>query len=145
MKKSISYLFLFSILFISSCSDPEEDVSPIQGSWNLAAWDIKTENPPSDWKPKGEECRLDDMEEYKADGTWIKYDGSNQCPGGNGIGIYRGTWRLTANNGKVIYTYEEAQGEYESTVESLTETTMVLTFASGTVDGRQNRVTYTKS
>lgn len=145
MKNSIPYLFFLSITLFFSCSDPDEDVSPIQGSWNLVAWDIKTENPPSDWSPKGEDCRLDDIEEYQPNGTWVKYDGSHQCAGGNGIGIYRGTWRLTANNSKVIYTYAEAQGEYESTVETLTATTMVLTFASGTVDGTQNRVTYTKN
>lgn len=145
MKQSIIYLSFFFILIFFSCSDSEKENSPIVGSWNLISYEIKTENPPTEWRPLGESCRLDDIEEYNEDGTWTRYDGTNQCGGGNCIGIYNGTWKFVANNSKVIFTYQGVPGEYESTVETLNGNTLVLSFSSGTTDGRQNRVTYSKN
>lgn len=135
---------LILILLLNSCSDKDE-ISPIVGHWKIVNYEIRTTNPSTSWRSLGEACRFDDVEEFKANGKWISYDGTHQCPGGNGTGIYRGTWKLTANDTKVIFTYEGVPGEYESTIESLTNTTLVLSFATGSIDGRQNRITYTRN
>lgn len=86
---------------------------------------------------------LDNTEEYEAGCAWTLYDGNVRC-GTEETGIRHGTWRLAASDTKVIYTYDGIRGEYESTVETMTETELVLTRSTGETNGRQTRGVYRK-
>jgi len=88
-------------------------------------------------------CRLDNTEEFGADGKWALYEGNTRC-GQGGTGVLRGQWRLEASDTKIIFTYDDYGGEYESTIEKLTETELVYTESTGATDGSQNRKSYTK-
>jgi hypothetical protein len=144
----IKILVVFSIIFISSmllfsCVDSEKDNPEIVGTWKVINYESKTQTPLTDWYT-ADECRFDNLEEFLGDGTWTQYDGTLKC-GTNSGGLTKGTWRLAANNQKVIFAYEGFSGEYERTIEQLNETTLILSFASGTLNGLQNRVTYSRN
>lgn len=94
------------------------------------------------WSTVTTSCQLDDTEEYTSDGNWTAYEGPNQCNAGTGI--VRGTWRLTAGGSKVIYTYSGYSVEYESNVDQLGVTSMVLVHAVGETHNTQVKITYTK-
>lgn len=136
---------VLGVALLTACSSEgtsrSDDSSPIVGTWKVLSDQERIGT--KDWTPSSEACRSDNTEEYKAGGAWTLYAGDNQC-GGGGTGISKGTWRLAAANTKVIYTYERFRGEYESTVESLTETEMILTKATGETNGRQWRTVYRK-
>jgi hypothetical protein len=135
---------VLALMTLTACSSkgsstPEES-GPIVGTWKVTAFEERIGE--TDWAPNtADPCVLDNTEEYEGDGSWTLYDGNNRC---GTAGIRHGTWRLTASNTKVVYTYEGIRGEYESTVESLTETELVLTRATGEVNGRQTRHSYRK-
>ncbi len=141
MKKTIQTLFLtFSMaLLVTSCKK-EKDESPIVGSWQITK--IETRITGQNWQNLGQPCRHDDVEEYQSNGKWTYYDGANQCEPGSGI--LRGTWKLAANDTKVVFTYEGASGEYDKNVESLTESSMVLLHNAGDLNNTQYRYTFTK-
>lgn len=136
MKKLIC---LFIILTITSC-EKDEDISPIVGTWRVTAYETRQGS--GSWQSTGEACRLDDTEEYNANGRWAKYEGANQCV--IGTGITRGTWRLTAANTRIVYTYDDYAGEYESTVEQLTSGSLIISWSAGNQAGTQFRVRFTK-
>ena len=116
--------------------------SPIVGTWKQTMAEERVGT--GSWAaPADAACRLDNTEEFAADGAYTLYDGTLSC-GPGGTGIVSGTWRLAAANTKVIFTYEGTSGEYPSTVEMLTDSDMVLTFDTGRTDGLQTRSTYRK-
>ena len=85
---------------------------------------------------------LDNTEEYRANGTYVLYPGSDWCtPSDETI---EGTWKLTAGGTIIQYTYKGVSGTYESTISSVDNTTLVVTFATGTGAGDQIRDTYTR-
>lgn len=138
------------LVSIASCGDDttadEAELSAAEsalvGTWKQTNSESRVGTEP--WVVSDDaDCRIDNTEQYDADGTWAWFDGPVQC-GGGGTGVLGGTWRLAASDTKVVYTYEGAAGEYESTVETLTETEMVLTFSTGQIDGLQTRYTFTK-
>jgi hypothetical protein len=135
-------VILISIILLVACVDLGKDDPQIVGAWKVINYESRTTTPATDWY-RGEECRFDNVEEFLKDGTYTLYDGTQKC-GTNSGGITKGTWRLAANNQKVILTYEGVLGEYETTIEEINESTMVLSFASGTLNGLQNRVTYSR-
>ena len=134
-------LLLLPLVFALGCNKDDDEKTPphkIVGTWRVTK--VETRLSGQDWQNTDEICRLDNTEEYKANGAWTQYDGTDQC--GAGTGITNGTWKLAASDTKVIYTYNGVPGEYESTVEQLTGTTMVLSFSTGATDGEHTRPTY---
>src|SRR5690554_3153271 len=140
--KSIKLALLASIVFISceKNTDDNTEESPIVGTWNVVNYESRIGN--GDWSFIGEDCRLDDVEEYESNGRWAFYDGTNQCEAGTGI--MAGTWKLKASNTKIVYTYDGYSGEYESTVEELTENSLILSWSTGDINNTQYRTTYKK-
>ncbi len=125
-------------LALSACA-PEE---PIVGSWKVVS--IESRVPGGSWAPDADSaCNLDNTEEYSPDGDWTLYEGTVHC-GSDPIGIMTGTWRMAAGGTKVLKTYDDYVGEYESTVEQLTDTQMVLSHAAGDTAGTQFRTTFEK-
>lgn len=133
---------IFFILFLVSCSDStEEDLPVIVGSWEVVNEEIKY--PDSSWETSSEDCRFDNIEEFKPDGTHILYDGTYEC-GESGTAIAYGTWRLAANNSQVVFTYDGYAGEYPKTIEELDENTLILSWDTGATSGLQLRQTLLK-
>ncbi|MES2644811.1 MAG: lipocalin family protein [Myxococcota bacterium] len=134
---SLSGIGLCALLTLCGCADEQ----PIVGTWAQTGSESRVGD--DEWAELDDAaCRLDNTEEYGEDGSWVLYDGTDQC--GAGTGIVRGTWQLAASDTKIVYTYEGAAGEYESTVESLTSTELVLTNSTGDTAGTQVRSTYEK-
>lgn len=127
---------------LGGCSDEGDDSaagkSPLVGTWALTTAETRIDTGP--WMP-GDACRTDNTEEYGANGDWTLYDGPLQCGSGD-TGIRRGNWRVTAGGTKIVYTYDGISGEYESTIESLTENSLILSFSSG--GSGQSRYTFQK-
>jgi hypothetical protein len=141
MKKNVPILLLLTLLFTVSCKKSEESKqSPLVGSWKRTKIESRTNA--NAWVIDTRTCYTDDVEEYAADGAWTFYDGTKQCSAGTGI--KKGTWKLAAGDTKVIYTYQGVSGEYESTIETLTATALVLTQSTGDVNNTQVRTTYQK-
>lgn len=140
-KLKISLYTLASICLLSfTACDKEEEAEPIVGTWQKSKVEQSTNG--GAWSTSSEPCQMDDTEEYASGGSWTAYDGPNQCSAGTGI--IKGTWRLAANGSKVIYTYSGYSGEYESTVEQLNGSNMVLVYAVGDNNNTQVRTTFTK-
>ena len=136
-------MLLCTVSFFS-CSDDDNEstntqVSDIVGIWRTTKIEERTAANP--WENVTEACDLDDTEEYSANGDWALYPGTVTC---GSAAVMTGTWELRANNTKVVYTYDGASGEYESTVESLGSDTMVLTHSAGDLANTQYRTTYIK-
>lgn len=137
----LTLLVLVSLLFIACDKDTDDSaISPIIGTWEITNYETRIGN--DSWKPVGEDCKLDDTEEYESNGRWTLYDGVNQCEAGTGI--TQGTWKLKASNTKIVYTYDGYSGEYESTVEELTENSLILSWSTGDINNTQYRTTYKK-
>lgn len=136
MKTYLFLLLFFSGLMFTSCSKEEH---AIVGSWKVIAYETRSNTSPN-WEASSETCRLDDTEQYDADGRWTRYDGTNQCSAGTGI--LKGTYTIQANNTKIIYQYDDFEGEYESTIESLTNDEFVISWSAGTTDNLQFRATF---
>ncbi|PZR21116.1 MAG: hypothetical protein DI539_08970 [Flavobacterium psychrophilum] len=134
---------LFIVIPMVSCSDDDgkdsSGSSEIVGVWKKTK--EETRQGSEAWEDVTEDCDLDDTEEYEADGDWALYPGTVTC---GGAAVINGTWSFRANKTKVVYTYDGFEGEYESTVESLTANKLVLTHSSGDVEDTQYRDTYTK-
>ena len=141
----VTTAMLVGSMALAACSSEpaaSSEPSPIVGAWTQTKSEERIGT--ADWAvAKDAACRTDNTEEYGAGGDFTLYDGTIRC-GSGGTGISKGTWRLTAANTTLIFTYAGASGEYVSTVDSLTATDMVLTFATGETNGQQIRSTYRK-
>jgi hypothetical protein len=143
MKRVVVAMLVGSMPLVACSSEPagSAEPSPIVGAWAQTMSEERIGS--AAWAAANDAaCRTDNTEEYTAAGDFTLYDGTIRC--GNGTGITKGTWRLAAANTTLIFTYVGSKGEYVSTVESLTATDMVLTFATGETNGRQIRSTYRK-
>lgn len=135
-------VFAVCISLFTACSKKEDGAAPpIVGTWKKTLVEKKTNT--AAWAVDPRPCQLDDIEEYSQSGSWVLYDGPNQCS--PGTGIMNGTWRLAAGDGKVIFTFSGVPGEYESTVVSLSSSQMILLQSAGDVNNTQYRFTYTKN
>lgn len=128
-----------TILFVS-CKKEDKKDSPIVGNWELVKFET-TQNG-GVWQDTNEPCKLDNSESYEKDGSWVFYEGPNKC--GTGGSIIEGTWKFAANETKVIYTYSGYADEYESNVDQLTSTTLVLIHGAGDVQNTQFKQTFKK-
>lgn len=141
MKSSITTLLALAMVIVTGCKKSEDSKqSPLIGSWKKTKIESKTST--TNWVTDTRTCYNDDVEEYSDGGAWTSYDGTKQCSAGTGI--IKGTWKLAAGDTKIIYTYQGYTGEYESTIESLTENSLVLTQSTGDVKNTQVRTTYQK-
>jgi hypothetical protein len=136
--QTLLVVICLSTVLLPGCKKDEADL--IEGTWHQVKIEQRTNANP--WQDNALTCNLDDTETFEKDGKWTLYDGLNQCQ--PGTGIRTGTWRLTASDTKVIFTYTGVSGEYESTVETLTENNLVLSHSSGDQNNTQFRNTYTK-
>jgi hypothetical protein len=119
-----------------------EAMQNVTGTWQQTNSEKRVGTAP--WQVANDvACRVDNTEEYAGDGSWTLYDGTNQC-GSGGSSIIHGTWRLAASDTKIIYTYEDINGEYEATIEQLGAGALVLTSSTGDTAGTQIRSTYAK-
>lgn len=139
LKFLVLTLVVISLTSFSGC-DKEEDVEPIVGTWQKTKVEQSTNG--GSWTNSTKSCQLDDTEEYASGGKWTAYDGPNQCSAGTGI--ITGTWRLAAGGTKIIYTYSGFSGEYESTVDLLDGSNLVIIHAVGDNDNTQIKTTYIK-
>jgi len=141
MKIKLFTLLSLLVLFFAGCKkDDEEEKSPLIGTWKKTKIESKTST--TNWTTDTRTCYNDDVEEYSDGGAWASYDGTKQCSAGTGI--IKGTWKLAAGDTKIIYTYQGYTGEYESTIETSTATSLVLTQSTGDVKNTQIRTTYQK-
>lgn len=133
-------LMAASILLVTGCRDDEETPDPIVGTWQKSKVEKSTNG--GSWTDTTAPCELDDTEEYSSNGEWTLYSGPNQCSAGTGV--VRGTWRVAANRTKVVYTYDDVPGEYESTLDHLSGNELVIIHAVGDVANTQYKTTYVK-
>lgn len=138
MKNHCITMLLTLLLF--GCGKEEDAQSPIIGTWQVVSYETRTGG--GSWSPSPETCRLDDTEEYAASGRWTRYDGTDQCSAGTGI--LSGTWKLRASDTKIVYTYDGFGDEYESTVEELSATRLIISWSAGDVKNTQYRTTLIK-
>ncbi|MNK06500.1 hypothetical protein D3C87_243990 [compost metagenome] len=140
---AFAIMVLVFTLFITGCSgdDNKEAVndSEIVGVWTKMKEEKRVGL--AEWQDVTEDCDLDDTEEYKSNGDWAMYMGTITC--GSRDAMY-GTWSFRANETKVMFTYDEYEGEYEKTVEELSENKMILSHNTGDVQDTQYRITYIK-
>lgn len=139
---SVVMLLVFT-LFVTGCSgdDSKEPVkkSKIVGLWAKTKEETRVGS--SAWHETTEDCDLDDIEEFEADGDWTLYPGTITC---GTAAVISGDWSLRANDTKVVFTYDDFEGEFESTIVELTDSKMVLTHSAGDLDDTQYRDTYIK-
>lgn len=126
--------------FFSSCSKSKEEPNKIIGLWQKTKVERKATG--GNWVDVTRDCDLDNIEEYKADGSYYFYPGSDWC--GTSGDIMAGTWKLIAGESIIQYTYKAYSGTYESTITLLNDKSLVVTFATGTAAGDQSRDTYTR-
>lgn len=153
MKSNLFALTLLVSLaaFAPACSSgsADDDSTPplsakaqmLVGVWNLNNSESRFGTEP--WMTADDvDCRIDNTEEFEADGSWTLYDGTNPC--GSGLTILTGRWRLAAGDSKILFSYDDVSGEYEQDIELLTELSLVRTFATGLTNGKQTRNSYDK-
>jgi hypothetical protein len=141
MKTNFTTLLLVALLFAVSCKKSEESKqSPLIGSWKRTKIEKRTGS--NAWVLDTRTCYTDDVEEFEAGGAWTFFDGTKQCSAGTGI--TKGSWKLAAGDTKIIFNYQGASGDYESTIETLTTDALVLTQSTGDVNNTQVRTTYQK-
>jgi hypothetical protein len=149
MKRSILPVALLAMIIVGGCGDPGSEEtgskSPIVGTWLRVQSETRVGT--DAWaEDKDSACLSDDTEVYGADGTFEAHSGTMRCSAGTttDTGVIRGTWRLTANDTKIIYTYQGFKGEYDATLESLDATQMIRSWSTLDTAGTQMRVTFEK-
>jgi hypothetical protein len=131
---------LVMIAFAGGCTKEKKEENKVVGTWKKVKEETRLSG--GSWEDVNEPCQLDNVEEYQSNGNYTVYPGADLCsPSESTI---TGTWRSAANNTKIIYTYSGYSDEFESTIEELTNTSMVITHATGTISGAQIRDTYQK-
>lgn len=140
------FVFILALVFISCSEDPVENnysetEQKLIGSWEVIKYEesldgINWSDDPNNY------CVIDDVWEFTENNVMNYYDGAVLCNNSSGTQIEKGTWKLTANETKIIFTYDGHPGEYESTIESLTETELVLVNAVGDIYGTISKKTF---
>ena len=146
MKNQRLVLGFILVVFLSllSCSKDEDSFTitkkNLVGSWTKS----KVEKRVSDglWADITESCNLDDVEEYASNGNWIFYLGTLRCESGSPI--LKGNWSLAANDSKIIYEYDDYEGQYEKSIETITENVLIVTHSANDLDNSQYRYTFRK-
>lgn len=145
--KTKQILFAFISIVLFSC-EKEDEVKQSEteqkliGSWNRTK--IESRKPNEEWQDITKNCDKDDVEEFQSSGKYVLYPGTALCNDQDGL-LSTGTWRTASNDTKIIFTYDEYEGEYESSIESISSTTLVLKHATGLEDQSEIRKTYTKT
>ena len=136
-------------MIVSGCSDgaagSSGSTSPVVGTWGRVKSETRVGT--DAWADdKNSACLADEMEVYHADGTFESHSGTIRCSAGTTVdtGILRGTWRLTANDTKIVYTYVGFKGEYDATIERLEGTQMTRNWSTLDTKNTQMRVTFAK-
>jgi len=142
--KLINLLIMLSMLCIfSSCDkdDEEGESSPIVGTWQVVNYERKTGvNGP--WSVVSDlSCRMQERQTYGQSGQFSQVSGA--CSGST-AGI-SGTWKLSADQKSITYTYTNYSGEYVRTVEKLNDSELVISWDSGTTTGAYFRASYRKA
>lgn len=136
-----SAFLIFSVLACSAddnSSSASEVAQKLTGSWMRTSIE---ENNGNGWEDITQDCDLDDVEEFSPDGVYIIYPGTDTC---HGSMVEYGTWRLGAGDTKIVFTYDGYEGEYESTISTLTESYLEITHSVGDVNDTQIRKKYSK-
>lgn len=134
MKKFL-FRILFAVLAISSvamvgCSKDDEEGttdSSIVGKWQL------TSVSPKEMEADYDKSQFTDILEFKADGTYATYDKN-----GNSLGnLFGGKWSI---NGKTLRISSNVGIDEDITIETLNETTLVLSQDTFYLDDDYNMV-----
>lgn len=145
MKMHKLYLIVtLTLAFVAtSCSKDDDSSSSTKNNLQTSWIKDKVETRTNDgaWQDITTSCNLDDVEEYESNSDWTLYPGTNLC---NSESVTTGSWSLRANNTKIIYTYDGISGEYESSIETITENVLILTQNVGDLNNTQFRFTYSK-
>jgi hypothetical protein len=136
-------LTLITMLLTTSCSKDDDTSSSVQKNLQKSWTKDKVERRINDgaWQDITVSCNLDDIEEYQSNSDWTLFPGTNTC---DSESVTTGSWSLRANDTKIIYTYDSFSGEYESTIETITENVLILTQNTGDLNNTQFRFTYSK-
>jgi hypothetical protein len=147
MKTKILLLAFLSLTIISCDKEEEEKALSEKAQLLIGSWKktkIESKKPNQNWENITRDCDVDDIEEFKNNGKYTLYPGSSLCEGQSNV-ISSGTWKFGANESVIIFTYDGYEGEYESVIESLSSTSLVVKFATGLTDGSERRTTYVKT
>lgn len=134
---------LILALVATSCSKDDDSGSSVKKNLE-ASWTkdkVETRINDGSWQNITATCNLDDVEEYQSNNDWTLYPGTNLC---NSESVTTGSWSLRANDTKIIYTYDGFSGEYESSIETITENVLILTQNVGDLNNTQFRFSYSK-
>jgi hypothetical protein len=144
IKLFASLILTISILTIS-CTKDEESISTakknLTGSWLKT--NVEKRVGEGSWADITKDCELDDIEEYASNGNWTFFLGTNRCFS-SVTSIYTGTWQLRTNDTKIIFTYVDAVGNYEKSIETLTDKLLIITHNSNDLNNSQFRYTFSK-
>ncbi|CAM3992402.1 hypothetical protein FLAN108750_03570 [Flavobacterium antarcticum] len=148
MKKQQLFLgfILITLLSLLSCSNEEDAVSVsttkknLIGSWTKAKVEKRTNE--GQWTDITENCNLDDVEEYASNSNWTFYLGTLRCE--SGAPVLKGSWNLAANDTKIIYEYDDYEGQYEKSIETITENVLIVTHSANDLANSQYRYTFNK-
>jgi hypothetical protein len=139
--KLVLGLTIIIALVTISCSKEEDSSSSVQKNLQTSWTKDKVERRINEgaWQDITATCNLDDIEEYQSNSDWTLFPGTNTC---NAESVTTGSWTLRANDTKIIYTYDGFAGEYESSIETVTQNVLVLTQNTGDLNNTQFRFTY---
>jgi hypothetical protein len=129
-------VLLATFLFITSCKKEEAAPSQHQQMVNAisaAKWKIVSSEQvlPNGNQPKDiDECRKDNIWEYKSDGSFALYVGNNLCSQ-NEKTLY-GTWSLSSDNKSITYTID-GLGSYTDEVVEISSGQVVFRYTTDNV------------
>jgi hypothetical protein len=134
----VSTLAALATAALTSCANEPDLV----GTWELTREQNRVAG--AEWSDSDVPCVLGNKEEFGEDGAWALYDVAPQCDpnSAESQGISYGQWELKEDGTTLVLTYDFAPGEYLETIESLTETELIRTFAVGDLDGTETRRTF---
>ncbi len=137
--KTFYFLALAALLLFSGCrKESPQPTNKLIGSWLRVKVEYKDAE--NIWQDVHLPCLTADTEEYRANGVWFVAIGDSPC--GPGTDTHEGKWRLEADGTKIIYSNNAASGEFEATVEVLTDNQLVLIRNVNSAGPQQHRTTY---
>lgn len=142
-KLFVGLILIMGLLLITCSKDGDSDSitrKNLAGSWQKEKVETRVKDDP--WSDITQDCNLDDIEDYASNGNWTLYLGSLRCE--SGLSVRKGNWTLKANDTKIIYTYDDLQGEYEKDIEVISENLLIVTHNAGDLDNTQFRYTFKK-